>query len=65
MEAALPLEWHLDSLHCTSLGSITKLEPDRWQAVAVGPHGERLEADGHSAEQALATLTVKLRERRG
>jgi hypothetical protein len=64
-EASLPLEWHLDSLRCTSVGSITTLTSDRWLAVAVGPDGERLEGDGGSPEQALTNLAAKLRERRG
>jgi hypothetical protein len=65
MEAALPLEWHLDALRCTSTGSLTALTPDHWLAVAVGPDDEQLEGEGSSAEQALAHLAVKLRERRG
>jgi hypothetical protein len=51
MEASLPLGWHLDSLRCTSIGSITSLSSDRWLAVATGPGGERLDSEGASPDQ--------------
>jgi hypothetical protein len=65
MEASLPLGWHLESLRCVSIGSITALKPDRWLAVAIGPGGERLDSEGASPDQTLNALAVKLRERRG
>ena len=63
-EAAMPLGWHLDSLRCTSTGLAPEQRSDRWVAVAVGPHGEKVEAEGGepvSALAALARLLVPIR----
>jgi hypothetical protein len=65
MEASLPLGWHLESLRCVSIGSVTALQPDRWLAVAIGPGHERLDPEGASPDQALNVLARKLRQRRG
>ena len=63
-EAAMPLGWHLDSLRCASTGLLPSQRSDLWVAVAVGPDGEELKAEGEepvAALNALARLLQKLR----
>jgi len=65
-DAAMPLGWHLDSLRCASTGLAPEQRSDRWLAVAIGPHGEKVEAeDGEpvAALEALARLLVPIRGR--
>ena len=64
-EAALPLGWHLDSLRCASTGLAPEHRSDRWVAVAVGPAGEKLEAEGWDPVTALGALARLLRRIRG
>jgi hypothetical protein len=64
-EAALPLGWHLDSLRCASTGLAPAQRSDRWLAVAVGPAGEKLEAEGQVPVAALSALARLLRALRG
>ena len=56
-EASLPLGWHLDSLRCASGGLAPEQRSTRWIAVAVGPAGEKLEAEGGEPVAALGALT--------
>jgi len=37
----------------------------RWIAIAKGPEDETIEGEGGSADQAMANLANKLRERQG
>ena len=65
-EAAMPLEWHLDPLRCASTGLVPEQRSDRWLAVAVGPAGQKVEAEGDepvAALGALARLLVPIRGR--
>jgi hypothetical protein len=45
-EAALPIEWRLEGLVCTSTGLQPEQRSDRWRAWAAGPNGETIEAEG-------------------
>jgi len=66
IQAAMPLGWHLDSLRCASTGLAAEQRSDGWVAVAVGPAGEKLEAEGGepvAALGALARLLVPIRGR--
>ena len=65
IEAAMPLGWHLDSLRCASTGLAPEQRSDRWVAVAVGPAGEKLEAEGLEPVAALGALARLLRRIRG
>jgi len=64
-EASLPLGWWIDSLRCASNGLAPHLRSDRWIAIAKGPEDETIEGEGGSADQAMANLANKLRERQG
>ena len=64
-EAAMPLGWHLDSLRCASTGLAPEQRSDRWLAVAVGPAGEKLEAEGGEPVAALGALARELLPLRG
>jgi len=60
----MPLGWHLDSLRCASTGLAPEQRSDRWVAVAVGPAGEKVEAEAGEpvgALGALARLLVPIR----
>ena len=64
-EAAMPLGWHLDSLRCASTGLAPDQRSSRWVAVALGPAGEKLEAEGGQPVAALGALARLLRRIRG
>jgi hypothetical protein len=64
-EAAMPLGWHLDSLRCASTGLAPEQRSDRWLAVAIGPAGEKLEAEGGEPVAALGALARLLQRIRG
>lgn len=52
----MPAHWRLDSLRCGSTGMTPQARSERWIAVAIGPTGAELTADGLTAESALAAL---------
>jgi hypothetical protein len=63
-EAALPLGWHLDSLRCASTGLTPEQRSETWVAVAAGPGGEELNAEGQEPVAALNALTRLLQQLR-
>jgi hypothetical protein len=59
--AALPLGWHLDGRTCASTGLTPEQRSDRWRACAVGPEGEKIQAEGDGPIAALHALARELR----
>jgi hypothetical protein len=54
--AALPIEWRLEGVGCTSTGLRPEERSDRWRAWAAGPNGEKIEAEGDGPIAALRAL---------
>jgi hypothetical protein len=63
--AALPLEWRLEGLTCTSTGLAPEQRSDRWRAWAAGPDGQTIEGEGDGPIAALNALARELRPLRG
>jgi hypothetical protein len=63
--AALPLEWRIEGVACTSTGLRPEQRSDRWRAWATGPNGEKIEAEGDGPIAALHALARELRPLRG
>jgi hypothetical protein len=63
--AALPLEWRLEGVVCTSTGLRPEERSDRWRAWAAGPNGQTTEGEGDNPISALHALARELRPRRG
>lgn len=64
-EAAMPIGWRMDSLRCASTGLAPEQRSDAWVAVAAGPHGEKVEAQGIEPVAALTALSGLLQRLRG
>ena len=61
--AAKPSNWTLRGIVCGSREADPKIHSaEEWCAWARGPKDERLEGSGLSAEDALTTLTLHLKE---
>jgi len=63
--AALPLEWRIEGVVCTSIGLRPEQRSDRWRAWATGPKGQKAEAEGDGPIAALHALARELRPLRG
>jgi hypothetical protein len=63
--AALPLEWRIEGVVCTSTGLAPEQRSDRWRAWATGPKGQTVEAEGAGPIAALHALARELLPLRG
>ena len=63
--AALPLEWRIEGVVCTSTGLRPEQRSDRWRAWATGPDGQTIEGEGDGPIAALNALALALRPLRG
>jgi hypothetical protein len=63
--AALPLDWRIEGVVCTSTGLRPEERSDRWRAWAARPNGEKIEAEAGGPEGALHALARELRPLRG
>jgi hypothetical protein len=61
-QAALPAEWTLDGLRCTSTGLSSHERDDGWRAVAVRTDGLSAEATSDDPLDALRSLLLTLPE---
>ena len=59
--AAKPSDWTLRGVVCGPRQADPAIHGSSWVAWVTGPNGERLQGDGPSPHDALATLTVLLR----
>ena len=59
--AAKPSDWTLRGVVCGPREVDPQIRSTSWVAWATGPEGARLQGDGPSPQDALATLTVQLR----
>ena len=60
-EAAKPSTWTIRGVVLGPREVDPRVSGPRWGAWAVGPDGERLQAEGESPRDALQSLTVQLR----
>jgi hypothetical protein len=63
--ASLPLGWHLDGLTCASTGLAPEQRSGSWRAWAVGPKGEKIQAEEDGPIGALHALARELLLLRG
>jgi hypothetical protein len=63
--AALPLEWRIEGVVCTSTGLRPEQRSDRWRAWAAGPNGQKVEGEGDGPIAALHALARELLPLRG
>jgi hypothetical protein len=63
--AALPLEWRIEGVVCTSTGLRPEERSDRWRAWASGPNGQSIEGEADGPIAALLALARELTRRRG
>lgn len=61
-EAAKPSDWTIRGVALGPREVDPRVSGPRWAAWAVGPNGERLQAEGESPHDALNTLALRLRE---
>lgn len=61
-EAAEPSDWMIRGFVLGPREVDPRIDGPRWAAWAVGPNGERLQAEGESPHDALNTLALRLRE---
>ena len=61
-QAALPADWMLDGLRCTSTGLAVHQRGDRWRAVAVRDDGLSAEVTADDPLAALRSLLLALPE---
>ena len=59
-EAATPADWWLMGVACLHGANPNTRTAEEWCAWASGPHHERLEGRGESADDALRELTAHL-----
>jgi len=60
--AAKPSDWELRGVVLGPREADPAIRGPRWAAWAVGPNGERLQAEADSPHDALTTLALRLRE---
>ncbi len=60
-EAAKPSDWTIRGVVLGPREVDPRINGPRWTAWALGPNGERVQAEGESPHDALMTLSVQLR----